>query len=160
MLVPWAYEQARDTAQYHVQVELAGVPADVSTPGDVRVHARVLHVFRGRKGLRPGALVMFSISVNREGDAIPCGGAIWTHYEHLLKAKYMEVFLNGEPPECTVALWQSAIIDSASAKPAPVKWIVSEWELDRTQVPPMLVPRRPKMPERKWWQFWKARKRI
>ena len=100
------YEQARRDAEFHVQVKIRHVQSNVATPGQARVDAEVIRIFRGQHALKLG---------NENFKDVPFGGTIWTNYNDLQAAKYLEVFLDGLPPECAVALWQLVIIDSPSA---------------------------------------------
>ena len=112
------YEQARRDAEFHVQVKIRHVQSNVATPGQARVDAEVIRIFRGQHALKLGDAVRFVVSVltgNENFKDVPFGGTIWTNYNDLQAAKYLEVFLDGLPPECAVALWQLVIIDSPSA---------------------------------------------
>ena len=111
------YRQARHDAAFHVQVELTEVPSTADTPGEISVCAKVVQIFRARKPLHPGDALKFGVAVNRPGDDIPVGGTFWVDYDSLASHRFMEVFLNGDPPDCTVALWQYQLLDSPSAKP-------------------------------------------
>lgn len=111
------YEQARRDAEFHVQVEIRHVQRNVATPGQACVDADVIRIFRGQHALKLGDAVRFVVSVltgNESLDDVPIGGTIWTNYNNLQEARYLEVFLDGLPRECAVALWQLAIIDSPS----------------------------------------------
>jgi len=79
-----------------------------------------VRVFRGGENLRLGDPAHFVLSVLRgdeDSRTIPIGGTIWTNYHDLQTAQYLEVFLDGIPPECAVALWQHVIIDEPTARP-------------------------------------------
>jgi hypothetical protein len=111
------YRQARHNAEFHLQVELMEIPATATTPCNITVSAKVVQVFRARTSLHRGDTVTFGIAVNRPGDDIPAGGAIWIDYDNLASHRFMEVFLDGEPPECNVALWQCRLLDAPSQTP-------------------------------------------
>lgn len=114
------YEQARRDAEFHVQVEIRHVQRNVATPGQARVDANVIRIFRGQHALKLGDAVRFVVSVltgNESLDNVPIGGTIWTNYNNLPATRFLEVFLDGLPPECAVALWQLSIIDSLSDLP-------------------------------------------
>ncbi len=111
------YRQARRNAAFHVQVELIELPTSTDTPCTITVSARVVQVFRALKSIDPGDMVRFGVAVNRRDDDIPAGGTIWIDYENLSSARFMEVFLDGDPPDCQVALWNCQLIDSPSRKP-------------------------------------------
>ena len=120
MLPASRYKEARRNAVYHVQVELIGPLPMIDTPGKVKVKAQVATVFRGSTSLKVGDQVTFEIAVTRKTDhpdSLPYGGQIWTDFDKLEAARFMEVFLNGEPPDCEVALWQSKLINSVTTSP-------------------------------------------
>jgi hypothetical protein len=126
MMHPETYLRARRWARFHVQVELEEVPENDPSFSDVPVNARVVRVFRHkwrwwhwpwRWRLKVGDRVSYLVSVVSEGDPIRPGGVFWTPYGALKNAKFMEVFLNGAPPRCSVAAWQGQIIDHATDEP-------------------------------------------
>jgi hypothetical protein len=118
MMPPWVYQEARDTAMFHVQVNIAGVKEPERTPGDCTVTGEVVRIFRDKPGtLRQGERLDFTVSCTKPGDPVVIGGAIWTDYERLWKAKYLEVFLNRADQGYEVALWQSRIIGAPTAQP-------------------------------------------
>lgn len=132
-LMPAAYRRARVWAAYHVQVEVETVSIE-STPGDALIRAHVRRVFRGRAALRADDLIHFSVAVYSEGDFIPCGGALWNNRPALERARFMEVFLNGRPPDCELALWQSTIIENLTDVPqmAAQSRIADAWQVLRS----------------------------
>ena len=118
-LLPGMYCVARHTARFHLQVQLQNVPSDVPTPDAVVVEGKVVRVFRGRKALGVGDIVTFKVMVTRRTDdidSIPIGPPLWD-YDYLLKVKFMEVFLNGEPPACGLAAWQAQFVEAPSVRP-------------------------------------------
>lgn len=120
MLHPWRYEEARRQATFHGQVQILNVEMTERTPAHVRVDAEIRRKFRGIASFRVGVVISFNVSVLRGDEPvqiIPIGGTRWTNYGDLLRAKYLEVFLDGEPPNCQVALWQSAIIAELTSQP-------------------------------------------
>jgi hypothetical protein len=65
-------------------------------------------------------VVTFAVSVltpDTPRKRIPIGGTRWTDYAALRAAAYLEVFLDGQPPACKVALWQLAIIPAPTDRP-------------------------------------------
>jgi hypothetical protein len=118
MAMPWeTYLSARRSARYHVQVELEGAPAGLPDLGDVTVEGRVVRVFRTDGRLQVGDRVRFAVSVCRAGAKVPAGGAWWKPAEELAAARFLEAFLDGTPPDCAVALWQSQIVGAPSDVP-------------------------------------------
>src|SRR5262249_37499478 len=72
---PWVYQQARDTAMYHVQVKVHGVTVPAQTPGECQVTGEVVRIFRDTPGkLTPGATVAFAVSCAKASDSRPIGG--------------------------------------------------------------------------------------
>jgi hypothetical protein len=117
MLPAYRYNIARWRADLHVQVRLERVAVDAQTPGDVPVAACVVHVFRGPQTVRIGDPLEFSVSAARHGDALPIGGALWTNLDVLRAGRFMEAYFDGQPPNCSVALWQCQVIDAPSDAP-------------------------------------------
>ncbi|HVS36442.1 MAG TPA: hypothetical protein VMS17_12825 [Gemmataceae bacterium] len=74
-------------------------------------------MFRTDGRLQFGDRVRFAVSVLGEA-VMPCpGGTLWTCHESLAAARFMEAFLDGTPPDCQVALWQTKIVDAPSDAP-------------------------------------------
>ena len=111
------YRQARHDAAFHVQVELTEIPSMADTPCEVSVCAKIVQIFRARKSLHSGDTVKFGVAVNRAGDEIPAGGTLWIDYENLASHRFLEVFLDGDPPDCHVPLWNYQLLDSPSPEP-------------------------------------------
>lgn len=124
MLPASKYKHARRNAAFHLQVELIELLPIIKTPCNVKVNAQVVTVFRAPSSLCLGDRVAFTVAVTRPSDDpghIPYGGQIWTNYDDLVAARFMEVFLDGDPPELNIALWQSKLIDSVSITPVMSK---------------------------------------
>ena len=119
MLPASHYLRAQRTADWHVQVELLKVPTVASTPATATVHAKIVRIFRATSPITLGEELTFGVSVIRPDDEMPASGIIWTDYDQLTAARFMEVFLNSTTklPHCEVALWQSRLIDQPSDKP-------------------------------------------
>ena len=115
MLPPPAYIEARLLAKFHVQVEIEPSVVD-ATPAYLPVRGRVRRVFRGGS-LEPGAELRFTVPVCRRGDEIMPGGDLWMYHEQFQGAKYMEVFLDGTPPECKLACSQCSVVAGLSDLP-------------------------------------------
>jgi hypothetical protein len=95
VLPPSVYKMARDQAAYHIQVKVLKVEAPRRFPGRCLVTGKVATVFRDtKKTLKAGTTVTFHVSCRRKGDEIPMGGTLWTNYNGLKKARYLEGFLN------------------------------------------------------------------
>jgi hypothetical protein len=119
VMPPYVYKQARDEATYHVQVRVTRVVPPAATPGDCETAGEVVRIFRDKTGeLRPGTPLTFAVSCKRPGDATVVGGTLWTDHDTLVRAKYVEAFLNRVAGRYQVALWQSRIIDAPTDKPA------------------------------------------
>jgi len=60
-------------------------------------------VFRDKTGkLKSGRRIAFAVACKKQDDEIPAGGTIWKPLEQLVKAKYLEVALDGDK-----AVWPS-----------------------------------------------------
>lgn len=144
------YLMARHEARFHVQVEVITVSPVERTPGPVRLDARVIQVFRGDRTLKAGDRVTFEEHVMRPGDSIPCGGILWKEGGALQQARYLEVFLNGDPPECAVPLCQSEVIAAPSNKARMRGW----YPLVATRQRAFRLLARRQAASRPWWRFW------
>lgn len=118
VMPPWVYEKARNEALYHVQVRILSVNGPAKTPGDCAITSEVVRIFRDRSAmLKQGTRLAFTVSCSKPTDQIMVGGTLWTDYDRLLQAQFLEVFLNREGQRHAVALWQSQIIDSPTTEP-------------------------------------------
>ena len=118
VMPPWVYEKARNEALYHIQVRVLSVNGPAKTPGECAVTSEVVRIFRDKPGkLKQAVKVAFTISCQKPGDGPIVGGTLWTDYESLLNAQYLEVFLNGNGRGYEVALWQSKIIEKPTDEP-------------------------------------------
>jgi hypothetical protein len=116
------------------------------------LETRVLKVYRSDGTLKVGDCVNFAEYVMREGDEIPCGGTRWKRHDEVWNARYLEAFLNGEPPSCEVALCQSVMLSAPTDCPQMDGWypdvairqraLRASWEEGKAA-------------GRRWWQFWR-----
>src|SRR5215471_13850231 len=83
---PWVYQQARQTAMYHVQVKVLRVQAPSQTPGECPLTGEVVRIFHDTTGrLQPGSTLTFTISCRKGSDThVPIGGTLWTDYDSLM----------------------------------------------------------------------------
>ena len=116
-LAPETYLRARKLARFHVQVKLEDARLPSSYPGEARIIAIVVRLFRGNEGLAVGDRVTFDLCVVQHMDQIPTSGEWWTLAARVSAGQLMEAFLDGEPPDCKLAHWQSMLIDADSAEP-------------------------------------------
>jgi hypothetical protein len=105
----------RRTAPYHVQLELERETEPLHPPREVQIQGRVVRIFRSDGRLGSGDRVAFSLWVCQPGDE-PTGPA-YIYFEHFIRANYMEVYLSGNPPACTLAGYELAVIDTPSEQP-------------------------------------------
>lgn len=150
MLQPEHYWMARHEARFHVQIEvLSAAPAE-RTPGPMPVQARVVRVFRGDGSLAAGDSVHFVEQVTRPGDEIPCGGMIWKAHDAVLSARYLEAFLNGDPPNCVIPLCQSEVIAAPTVRPI----MPGYFPFVAVRVRALREVARAHAEGRRWWRFW------
>lgn len=135
MMAPPAYTEARLRARFHVQLKYEK-PQVGSTPEHITVRGRVERVFRGANALHPGDVIQFQLAVHSDGDLIPPGGDLWLNRRDLLAGAFMEAFLNGSPPNCTLAASQCELITDLSGSPqmnVPTeKQVAAEWAAFRS----------------------------
>jgi len=137
MKAPPAYTEARLRARFHVQVEYEA-PRIVTTPTYVTVCGRVKSVFRGDNVLYAGDVIQFQVAVYSDGDLLPPSGTLWMNRRGIVKGRFLEAFLNGNPPTCTVAASQSKLISELSSSPqmdVPTEeQVAAEWTAFRRWV--------------------------
>lgn len=113
MMAPIYYTRARLNAAHHVQLE-------ISERDGGRLTGRVVSVFRGP--LQKGALLTLHVSVRDENAPPIVGGTIWTDSQSLARARYLEAFLDGDPPD--IVMDQVKIIEAPSETP------VGDWRAE------------------------------
>lgn len=113
VLAPEFYEEARRSAPNHVQIEIEDVSGPSGGMGPCEVEGRVVNVFRGT--LTPGARLDFTVSCYDYGE-IPAGPTLWTDYDALKDAKYLEAFMSADA-QPRIALDQVEIIMSPRDRP-------------------------------------------
>lgn len=94
VMPPEAYLDARAGSPNHVQIRITGVSPPVGGMGDCQVHGVVVQVFRGT--LLKGEPIVFDVSCYRYGE-VPAGGTLWTDYDALQGARYLEAFMSSGP---------------------------------------------------------------
>ena len=92
VLAPEFYEEARRSAASHVQIEIEDLSGPSGGMGDCRVTGKIARVFKG--DLVPGARLDFTISCYDYGS-IPDSPTLWTDYDALKEARYVEAFMTG-----------------------------------------------------------------
>lgn len=97
-------KKARDAATYQVQVELLDVPRGFAQRyGNLAIKGRVVRIFKGDSRLKIGDRVEFSVAVIVDPECLVDGG-LALPYDELLRARYLEVCLNGVPPRCDTVI--------------------------------------------------------
>jgi hypothetical protein len=129
MAVPYiGHLEARLRARFHVQVQVSYSGAEPRTRAAVPVQGHVVRVFRSGGALHVGDEVRFSVNVRPSGERI-MPGLTFMPYDTFIRANYMEVYLDGSPPECEVPLDECVVIDAPTRSPQLraswfVYWIV------------------------------------
>ena len=142
---------ARQTAPFHVQLELAK-SQDMSIQSDeVRVQGRVVRVFRTDGRLARGDQVAFRLWVCLEGRE-PTGPA-YIYYDDFVRMAYVEAYLDGDPPECRLAAYEFRPISTPTEEPMLTaddleKLLGPEGGIGASTSGTPTVKR--------WWQFWKS----
>ncbi|MFN0088582.1 MAG: hypothetical protein ACKVX9_24555 [Blastocatellia bacterium] len=151
MLQPEAYLMARHEARFHVLVEVVAARPAERTPGRMPIEARVVEAYRSDGTLRAGDLVRFQENVMRPGDEIPCGGVWWKQHDEVLQARYIEAFLDGDPPNCAVVLSQSQIVASPDGTARMEGW----FPLAAIKQRALQALAEREASGRRWWRFWR-----
>lgn len=94
VLPPESYVAARREAGAHVQVKVLSVQPPTTGAGPCQVSAEVAVSFTGP--LAPGTPLKFAVSCYRFG-LIPEGDTLWTDFDALAAARYLEAFLDLGP---------------------------------------------------------------
>lgn len=92
VMPPEVYVSARQSAVSHLQIRIEGVVPPDGPMGDCQVVGEVVQVFRGP--LQRGQELSFAVSCYRFGQ-MPAGGTLWTDYDALSQARYLEAFMDG-----------------------------------------------------------------
>lgn len=124
-LPPETYERARKKAQLHVQVELDPIQQKVQEDcQEFPITGKIVRIFRGHR-CHVSQIVGFDVAVKVSSE-IYLSGILWLSHADLLYMKYMEVYLNGKPPNCSVALYQYELIEAPTEDPVlpspPCNW--------------------------------------
>jgi len=106
VLAPEYYEEARRSAPNHIQIAVEDVDSPNGGMGACAVEGTVVKVFRG--DLVPGAELAFEVACYDYGT-IPSGPTLWTDYDALSEAKFLEAFMSADP-EPRIALDQVEIV--------------------------------------------------
>lgn len=106
VMAPEVYEEGRRSAANHLQIGVDSVVPPSGGRGDCVVSGRVLTVFRG--DMKPGEAINFNVSCYLRGG-VPAGGTLWTDYDALKRAKYLEAFMT-KGPQPQIVLDQVEII--------------------------------------------------
>jgi len=93
VLAPEFYEEARRSAPNHLQIEIKDVSSPSGGMGPCKVEGEVVRVFKG--DLAPGAKLKFEVSCYDYGT-IPSGPTLWTDYDALVDAKFLEAFMSAD----------------------------------------------------------------
>ncbi len=94
MMSPQVYADARAEAPIHVQLMRGGVRRQRQESGSVRVHGRVVRIFRDReRAVHLGQRLSFLIQII-DPDAVPMpSGEIRHDWDYLGRARFIEAFL-------------------------------------------------------------------
>lgn len=93
VLAPEYYEEARRSAANHVQIAVEDVSGPSGGMGACEVKGKIVRVFRG--DVMRGTELDFDVSCYDHGK-IPDGPTLWTDYDALSDAKYLEAFMSGD----------------------------------------------------------------
>jgi hypothetical protein len=94
ILPPDDYLNGRQSAENHVQIGISTITPPDGGMGRCLLSGRVVQVFRG--SLVRGQEVTFEVSCYRFGQ-LPIGETLWTDYDALAEARYVEAFMSGFP---------------------------------------------------------------
>ena len=117
MLSPETYKRARKNAQLHVQVEMDPINQKVEKDCEnFSITGKIVRIFRGYRVCRIGDPVNFNVAIKVSSNYCP-SGILWLGFSDLFYNNYMEVYLNGNLPNCNVALYQYKLLETPTEDP-------------------------------------------
>ena len=116
MMAPPIYNESRLRAKYHLQIEINDRAEVGQTPTDTPLFCRVRRVFRG-EDLHIGDDVRFTVYVIGDLEEVDPDVEGFMYLSTLLAARYLEVFLEGEPPNLALTLSEFGVIQRPSDEP-------------------------------------------
>ena len=118
MLAPESYEQARKNALLHLQIELDPIDRQIEERElNFPITGKIVRIFRGNQICQLEEFINFDVAVCSPDAPVLMSGIWWLKYSDLLDRKYLEVYLDGKPPNFSVALWQNESIDAPTEQP-------------------------------------------
>lgn len=125
MLAPESYEQARKNALLHIQIELDPIDLKIEERElNFSITGKIVRIFRGNQICQLEKFINFDIAVCSSDAPVLMSGILWLNYSDLLDRKYLEVYLDGKPPNCSVALFQYKSIEAPTEQPVMLStWI-------------------------------------
>ncbi len=126
------YEKARQEALLHLQVKILPFKTEIKPDcfyAAFPIEGKIVRVFRGHKICKIGQILDFNIAVKSSSE-IMLGGRLFLNAKQLKTYQYMEVYLNGKPPQCEVALSQNILLKEPTNEPVifcqPISWRISK----------------------------------
>jgi hypothetical protein len=121
IMPPDVYRNSRINADHHVQITVTQVTPPLNTDqGKCTVQGEVARVFKGN--LKIGASVNLTLSCEEAAlgrAAIPTprmvGGALYTPTSTVQRARFLEAFITGSPPD--IVNDQAVILPALTAQP-------------------------------------------
>lgn len=140
---PRLIEEGKKQARFHLQVEVihdTWASERDFYPGTIlnfRVRGIVKRIFKGDAALDIGDEVIFRLSVSKDLFL----GTVSIRPWEMDKARFIEVFLDGEPPDCAVVMEGYSLIDELTDTPTEDVdlELAREGELVKHQVPLMTI---------------------
>jgi len=146
----------RHTAPFHLQLELdqQHIPR---VPGFSNVRRRVVRVFRTDGRLSVGDQITFGeIWVYGSGDDLATGPMCML-VDEFNDARYMEVYLSGNPPVLHLAAYELRVIAAPTDRPTLTPEQLEQLIEERSRGQQQVDPAQSGQPAGRWWQFWRSR---
>jgi len=141
----------RRTSPFHVQLQLDKSAVIPPSPRRHFIRGQVVRVFRSNGDLGLGDNVAFEIWMCNPGGE-PTGPA-FIYRDALLRALYLEVHLDGEPPHCGLVGYELAVVDAPTEEPKltaeQLEQVASQW-LSRAEEPTV---------RKRWWERLRGERR-
>jgi hypothetical protein len=119
VMAPQVYRDARLAAPHHVQIAIVRVTPPQTDQGKCIVSGRIERVFKGNLQVHTPIIVRLSCdgpAIGRAPRPTPpmVGGALYVATRTLQKARFLEAFLDGAPPD--IVFDQAVIIGAPTTK--------------------------------------------
>jgi len=137
--------QWRMRAPFHVQFHLEKKEEPLRIPSDIFLGGQVVRVFRSDGRLESGDRVRFKIWLCQPGDEQT--GPAFIHHDAYTRARYVEAYLHGQPPDCELAGYEFEVLSAPTDEPTMT---VTQLQHFTVRVPPPAKGQ--SIQKKSWWK--------